>query len=172
MQNMAPTWNRCLALGLMAAAVGCHAGGGPGPATAGGGFTIAERAETGPITALAAKPPYLWTAGGGGLRRVDVTTGEYEIVGDTNDAGTRAITAVAIDDEGGAWVAGATGIGRWVAAGDDLRYEPKGRPGPVTVLAARRPVATEGRLGRRPGRALSLRRPDRSRASTASARCR
>ena len=43
------------------------------------------------------------------------------------------------------------GIGRWVAAGDDLRYEPKGTPGTVTALAARRPVATEGIWAGGPG---------------------
>jgi hypothetical protein len=134
---------RFVALGALLAA-GCHAGVGAGPAAPGGTFTITERAEAGPIAAIAVEPPFLWAAGAPGLRRFDVTTGESESVGDIDDARTRAITAVAVDDEGAAWVAGAKGIGRWVAAGDDLRYEPKGTPGPVTVLAPRRPVATEG----------------------------
>src|SRR5436190_9930976 len=145
MAPMTPRSGRWAAIALAwLAAAGCHGSAGALPVTPGGGFTIKERAEAGPLAALAAKAPFLWIAGAGGLRRVDVTTGEYESVGDTADPRTRAITAVAIDDEGGAWVAGAAGIGRWIAAGDDLRYEPKGRPGPVTVLAPRRPVATEG----------------------------
>src|SRR4029077_9060457 len=49
-----------------------------------------------------------------------------------------------IDDEGGAWVAGPKEVGRWIEVSDELRYEPKGSPGPVTALAARRPVHTEG----------------------------
>jgi len=159
MAPMTPRSGRCAAVALAAWAAwaasatvaGCHAGSGAGPAAPGGGFTISERAEAGPLTALAVKPPFLWVAGAAGLRRVDVSTGEYETVGDANDARTRAITAVAIDDEGGAWVAGATGIGRWIAAGDDLRYETKGKPGAVTVLAARRPVATEGIWAGGPG---------------------
>ena len=133
-----------LAATAAALTVGCHAGNGPGPAAPGAGYSITERAESGPITALAVKAPFLWAAGVPGLRRFDVSTGEYETVGEPNDPRTRAITAIAIDDDGAAWVAGAMGIGRWVAAGDDLRYEPKGTPGTVTALAARRPIATEG----------------------------
>jgi hypothetical protein len=136
-------------LALLAIA-GCHAGVGPGTAGPTGGFTISERAESGPLTAIAVKPPYLWAAGASGLRRFDVKSGEYEFVGETNDARTRAVTAIAIDDDGAAWVAGAMGIGRWVA-GDDLRYEAKGTPGRVTVLTARRPVATEGIWAGGPG---------------------
>jgi hypothetical protein len=147
---MSPMWNRRLALGVVAVA-GCHAGLGTGSNGPAAGFTITERAESGPITAIAVKPPFLWAAGSPGLRRFDVATGEYEFAGDTNDARTRAITAITIDDDGAAWVAGAMGIGRWVAAGDDLRYEPKGTPGQVTVLAARRPVATEGIWAGGPG---------------------
>ncbi len=129
---------------LLAAVVGCHAGRGAGTAGPGAGFSISERAESAPITAIAVKAPYLWAAGAPGLRRFDVTAGEVEAVGEPNDPRTRAITAIAIDDDGAAWTAGATGVGRWVAAGDDLRYEAKGTPGAVTALVARRPVATEG----------------------------
>jgi len=138
-------WNSLrLVTSLAAAAVGCHAGTGAGPAAPSGGFTISERAEAGPITAVAVRPPFLWAAGAPGLRRFDLTTGEYESIGEPKDARTRGVTAIAIDDEGGAWVASAAGIGRWIAAGDDLRYEAKGTPGPATVITARRPVATEG----------------------------
>src|SRR5262245_16388014 len=140
-----------MAWGTLLAVAGCHAGRDAGTVGPKGGFSISERAESGPITAVAVKPPFVWAAGAPGLRRFDVTTGEYELVGDTNDARTRAVTAIAIDDDGAAWVAGAMGIGRWVAAGDDLRYEPKGTPGRVTALAARRPVATEGIWAGGPG---------------------
>ena len=139
------------ALGALVAIAGCHAGSGPGPAAPSGSFTIIERAEAGPIAALAFKPPFLWASGSSGLRRFDVTSGEYESVGEPNDPRTRAVTAIAIDEDGAAWTAGAQGIGRWVAAGDDLRYEPKGTPGPVNVLLARRPVATEGIWAGGPG---------------------
>jgi hypothetical protein len=139
------------ALAALVAIAGCHAGSGPGPAGPSGAFTVTERAEAGPIAAIAFKPPFLWASGSAGLRRFDVTSGEYESVGEPNDARTRAVTAIAIDDDGGAWTAGAMGIGRWVAAGDDLRYEPKGTPGPVNVLVARRPVATEGIWAGGPG---------------------
>src|SRR5204863_8644949 len=135
---------RSLVVGALAAAAGCHAGSGAGPAAPSGGFAISERAEAGPITAVAAKLPFVWAAGAPGLRRFDVSTGEYESVGEPNDPRTRGVTAIAIDEEGAAWVESAAGIGRWVAAGDDLRYEAKGTPGSVTALAARRPVATEG----------------------------
>jgi hypothetical protein len=151
---MAATSLRCPALVALAAALtagGCRAGGGPAPSGPPANFTIVERAEAGPITAVAVKPPYLWAGGAPGLRRFDVTAGDWETVGEVNDTRTRAVTAIAIDDDGAAWVAGAMGIGRWVAAGDDLRYEPKGTPGTVTALAARRPVATEGIWAGGPG---------------------
>jgi hypothetical protein len=151
---MAATWLRSPALVALAAvsiAAGCRAAAGPAPAGPPAGFTIVERAEAGPITALAVKPPYLWAAGASGLRRFDVTTGDWETVGDVNDARTRAVTAISIADDGAAWVAGAMGIGRWVAEGDDLRYEARGTPGTVTALAARRPVASEGIWAGGPG---------------------
>ncbi|HXU03180.1 MAG TPA: hypothetical protein VN903_19575 [Polyangia bacterium] len=145
--------NSSLALSaLVATAIaGCHAGNGAPPASPAGGFTVSERAETGPITAIAVKPPYLWAAGPAGLRRFDVTSGDWETVGENNDTRTRAITAIAIDDDGAAWTAGAMGIARWVPAGDDLRYEPKGTPGTIHALVARRPVATEGIWAGGPG---------------------
>jgi hypothetical protein len=137
------------ALGLCA----CHAGvgAGPPPPTA-GDFTIVERAETGPITALAAKAPYLWAAGAPGLRRWDVTTGDYDVVGDGESKGTRALTAVAVDDEGSAWVASAEEIGRWVVGKDgELAYQTAGSPGDVVALAPRRPVKTRGVWAGGPG---------------------
>ena len=145
---------RCLALLAIAGPLtfaGCHAANDKGVAQPSGGFTITERAESAPLTAIAVRPPHLWAAGPAGLRRLDLTAGDWESVGEPNDARTRGITAIAVDEDGGAWVAGATGIGRWVAAGDDLHYEAKGTPGPVTALTARRPVATEGVWAGGPG---------------------
>jgi hypothetical protein len=124
----------------------CQAGvphGAPG-APLGAGFAVTERAETGPITALAIRPPFLWAAGAPGLRRWNLESGEYEPVGGGGEADTKGIAAIAIDDEGGAWVAGSHGVGRWVSAGGELRYEPKGAPDRVTALAPRRPARTEG----------------------------
>ena len=73
------------ALAVSLSSLGCHAGAGarrgpaaPSPAE----FTVHERAETGPITALAAKAPILWAAGAPGLRRWDVSTGEWEEIAD------------------------------------------------------------------------------------------
>ena len=92
----------------MLALPACHAGVGVGAAVpTAGDFLVVERAETGPITALAAKAPYLWAAGAPGLRRWEVGSGEYEVVGDGDAKGTQALTALAIDDEGSAWVASA-----------------------------------------------------------------
>jgi hypothetical protein len=133
----------------------CHAGVGAGPATpTAGDFLVVERAETGPITALAAKAPYLWAAGAPGLRRWDVATGDYEVVGDGDAKGTRALTAIAVDDEGSAWVASADETGRWVAdkAGSgEPRYQTAGSPGDVVALAPRRPVKTKGVWAGGPG---------------------
>jgi hypothetical protein len=137
------------ALGLC----GCHAGVGAGPAPpTAGDFSIVERAETGPITALAAKTPYLWAAGAPGLRRWDVTTGDYDVVGGGDAKGTHALTAVAVDDEGSAWVASAEEIGRWVVGKTgDLAYVSAGSPGDVVALAPRRPVKTKGVWAGGPG---------------------
>jgi hypothetical protein len=131
----------------------CHAGVGSGPsAPAAGEFNVVERAETGPITALAAKAPYLWAAGAPGLRRWDVTTGDYEVVGDGDPKGTHALTAIAVDDEGSAWVASADETGRWVAdKAGELRYATAGSPGDVVALAPRRPVKSRGVWAGGPG---------------------
>src|SRR5579863_8454446 len=120
MQPGGPRWcgergaRATLAVAILALPA-CHAGVGVGPAVpTAGDFLVVERAETGPITALAAKAPYLWAAGAPGLRRWDVGSDEYEVVGDGDAKGTHALTAIAIDDEGSAWVAGAAETGRWV----------------------------------------------------------
>ncbi len=150
-----------VALAMLAVATlalpACHAGVGAGPATpTAGDFLVVERAETGPITALAAKAPYLWAAGAPGLRRWDVGSGEYEVVGDGDAKGTHALTAIAIDDEGSAWVASAAETGRWVADKADKgagepRYLTAGSPGDVVALAPRRPVKTRGVWAGGPG---------------------
>ena len=141
----------------MLALPACHAGVGVGPVVpTAGDFLVVERAETGPITALAAKAPYLWAAGAPGLRRWDVGSGEYEVVGDGNAKGTHALTAIAVDDEGSAWVVGADETGRWVvdkaAKGSaEIRYQTAGSPGDVVALAPRRPVKTKGVWAGGPG---------------------
>jgi hypothetical protein len=147
-----------VALGLAALALpACHAGVGAGPPPpVAGDFSIVERAETGPITALAAKAPYLWAAGAPGLRRWDVTTGDYDVVADGEEKGTRALTAVAVDDEGSAWVASGEEIGRWVVGKDkgregELAYQTAGSPGDVVALAPRRPVKSKGVWAGGPG---------------------
>src|SRR5580692_7791614 len=140
-------------VGAALALAACHAGVGGGPATpTAGDFTVVERAETGPITALAAKAPYLWAAGAPGLRRWDVTSGEYEVVGDGDAKGTRALTAIAVDDEGSAWVASADETGRWVTdKAGELRYATAGSPGDVVALVPRRPVKSRGVWAGGPG---------------------
>jgi hypothetical protein len=137
----------------MPALPACHAGVGGGPAIpTAGDFLVVERAETGPITALAAKVPYLWAAGAPGLRRWDVGSGDYQVVGDGEARGAQALTAIAVDDEGSAWVASADETGRWVVdKAGDLRYQTAGSPGDVVALAPRRPVKTKGVWAGGPG---------------------
>src|SRR6202142_552278 len=93
--------------------VGCHAGVGSGravPPLVAGDFTIVERGEAGPITALAIRAPYLWGAG-------------------ADEMGGHALRAIAVDDQGAAWVASATEVGRWITtATGTLRYEGTGSP--------------------------------------------
>src|SRR5205085_8262539 len=74
------------AFGAALAAGGCHSGRETAAAGPGAGFTVTERAESGPITALAVKPPFVWAAGASGLRRFDRGDGESESVGESNDA--------------------------------------------------------------------------------------
>jgi hypothetical protein len=126
------------AVGLWA---GCHAGG--PPASPGAGFTIVERAESAPVMALAAEGSYLWAGGAAGLRRIDIKTGEYEIVGGPGAPGGHDVAALAVDDEGGAWVSTPAEVGRWVTTGG-AHYEGHGAPGAVTALAAGRPLAKAG----------------------------
>jgi hypothetical protein len=135
---------RCGVLFAVAAVAGCRSGPRADTATPSGGFVVTERAEAGPITAIAIRPPFVWVAGGAGLRRHELGSTDHELVADATHRGARGVTAIAIDDEGGAWVASAGEVGRWTSAGDEFRYESKGTPGPVTALVARRPVTSEG----------------------------
>lgn len=123
------------------ALVACQAGAPRPAATPGsiGPVTVVERAETGPITAIAGHAPSLWALGAPGLRRWDVTSGDWELVGEARLAGAR-IAALAADDDGNAWVAMSGEIGRFVAGkGGTWKYESTGSPGEVTTLAARAP---------------------------------
>ncbi|HZL20897.1 MAG TPA: hypothetical protein VFG23_24400, partial [Polyangia bacterium] len=140
---------------LASAFCGCHAGMGGGAATppiATGDFTVVERSESGPIVAVASRGSYLWAAGHPGLRRWNVGDGEYEEVAAADEIGGMGLRALAVDDEGTAWVAGATEVGRWSARPSGrYKYEGAGSPGTVTVLAPRRPVATQGAWAGGPG---------------------
>lgn len=140
---------------VAAAVGGCHAGVGGGPAAppiAAADFTVVERAESGPIVAVASRGSYLWAAGQPGLRRWSVGDGEYEEVAGADELGGRGLRALAVDDDGVAWVAGATEVGRWSARPNgSYKYEGAGSPGTVTVLAPRRPVATQGVWAGGPG---------------------
>ncbi len=134
-----------LVLLLPLAAVACQSAGGEAPvataAAASPGFTITERAEIGPITALAVHGTELYAGTARGLRRWDVTSDEYEVLG--ADAGLlgHAVTAIGIDGVGQAWVATESGIGRFarakIASGDGTAetYQPMGGLGGVTALA-------------------------------------
>jgi hypothetical protein len=132
----------------------CHAAGGPAkPATLGlsSPVTVVQRAETGPITAIAGHAPSLWAVGVPGLRRWDVSSGDWELVGDERLAGQR-ITAVSADDDGNAWVAISGEVGRFVAGKrGEWRYEPTGSPGEVSALAARAPAKGGGAWAGGPG---------------------
>ena len=137
---------RRVAIGAVVVLAGCHAGtaSAPPPTSPTGRFTIVERAESKPVTALAVAGPHLWAGGGAGLRRIERRTGEYEIVGGPGVPGGHDIAALSIDEAGAVWVSTPAAVGRWVISGGTPRYEGHGAPGPVTVLAAGRPVARAG----------------------------
>jgi len=126
-------------------AVACQSVGGEAPlataAAASPGLSITERAEIGPITALAVHGTELYAGTARGLRRWDVTSDEYEVLG--ADAGLlgHGVTAIGLDAAGQAWVATEAGIGRFartkIASGDGTAetYQPMGGLGDVTALA-------------------------------------
>lgn len=130
---MGPVMASC-ALALAA----CRAGSGARPATPGFVMpTVIERAETGPITAIAGHAPSVWAAGAPGLRRWDVGSDEWEAVGTVRLAGSR-LTALAVDEDGNAWVAISGDVGRYVAIkSGGWRFEDTGAPGEVSALAPR-----------------------------------
>lgn len=114
-------------------------------------MVVVQRAETGPITVMAGHAPSLWAAGAPGLRRWDVTSGDWELVGDAQLAGAH-ITALAADDDGNAWVAVAGEVARLVADKQgEWRYQATGSPGEVTALAARAPAKGGGAWAGGPG---------------------
>ncbi len=129
---------------LVAFGAACSSGPRADTTAPSGSFAVTERAETVPTTAIAVRPPFVWVAGGAGLRRFELGETEAEEVAPASHPGARGVTAIAIDDEGGAWVAAAGEVGRWVDAGDEFRYERKGTPGRATALVPRRPTASEG----------------------------
>ncbi len=133
---------------------GCHAAGvSPKPAATAlsGPMVVLQRAETGPITAIAGHAPSLWAAGAPGLRRWDVTSGDWELVGDERLAGQH-ITALAVDDDGNAWVAVSGEVGHFAAGKrGEWRYDETGSPGEVTALAARAPAQGGGAWAGGPG---------------------
>jgi hypothetical protein len=123
------------------------------PPTSSAGLSVIERAEPGPITALAFVAPHLFAGGAQGLRRIDVKFDEWESIGADEGLPGRAVSALGADAEGGIWVATDAGVGRLVRVpasggaapegasaaggdGDELRYESAGAPlAHVTWLA-------------------------------------
>jgi ligand-binding sensor domain-containing protein len=137
--------HRRVAIGAVVMLAGCHAGSASAPPSSPAGrFTIVERAESSPVTALAVSGPYLWAGGGAGLRRIERKSGEYEIVGGPGVPGGHDVAALSVDEQGGVWVSTPAEVGRWVMTGGSPRFEGHGAPGPVTVLAAGRPFARAG----------------------------
>ena len=135
----------------------CHAGVGVGPATpTAGDFLVVERAETGPITALAAKAPYLWAAGAPGLRRWDVT--QRRLRGGRRrrregDARAHRDRRRRRGERLGRQRRRDRALGRrqgWQGSGEP-RYQTAGSPGDVVALAPRRPVKTKGVWAGGPG---------------------
>ena len=113
---LARGWALGCALALGAAA--CQAGPrGATPVTASSaapGLMITERAETGPITAIAARGSMLYAGTSRGLRRWDVSSDEYETLGADAGLPGHAVTALGFDGDGQLWVAGDAGVGRLV----------------------------------------------------------
>ena len=142
--------HRRVAIGTVVVLAGCHAGtaSAPPPTSPTGRFTIVERAESKPVTALAASGPYLWTGGGAGLRRIERRTGEYEIVGGPGVPGGHDVAALSVDEAGAAWVSTPAAVGRWVIVRRHaaLRGARRARPG------HRARGRTAGRAGGRLGR--------------------
>ena len=129
---------RIAPLALPLAALACAAG----PRGAAGGsaaaassastaFTVVERAESGPITAIAARGSALYAGTARALRRWDVTTDEYEVLGAAAGLPDQGITALGIDGDGQPWVATEAGVGRLVRE----HYQSMGGLAGITALA-------------------------------------
>ena len=125
-------------------------------------FAITERAESGPITAIAVTAAV--PVGGGRGRACAASTSRPAT---TRPVGRARTTPAHARDHRHRdrrrrrrLGRGRDGVGRWVAAGDDLRYERKGTPGHGDRAGARavrsRP---KGIWAGGPGGLLSLRRP-------------
>src|SRR5262245_32111414 len=121
-----------LALTVVAGAGGCYAGarGGVGPAGAASAaaapsFAVTERAEPGPITALAFHAPFLYVgSGSSGLRRVDVDADEYEWMDAVVPLVGRHVSALGADGSGNVWMASDRDIVRLIPGPSGIRYEP------------------------------------------------
>jgi hypothetical protein len=105
------------------------------------GLAITERAETGPITAIAARGPVLVAGSPRGLRRWDIPNDEYETLGADVGLPGHGVSALAFDGDGLVWIASDAGVGRLArvkargAEGAKETYESLGGPAGVTALA-------------------------------------
>jgi hypothetical protein len=102
------------------------------------GVTVTERAETGPITAIAARGSELYAGTSRGLRRWDVASDEYETLGAEVGLPGHGVTALAFDGGGEIWVAGDAGVGRLVRSkGESAKesYQSFGGLAGITALA-------------------------------------
>ena len=138
-------------------------------ADARGSFAITERAESGPITAIAVRPPFLWAAGAGGLRRCRRRRPATTKRSASAERPRRARRHRHRDRRRGRRVgrAAPTGSAAGSPPATNFATRRKGTPGTVTALVARRPVATRRHLGRRPGRPAIATTAASSPASTA-----
>jgi hypothetical protein len=137
-----------LALPLGACQAGLHGASGPtSTASAAPGLAITERAETGAITAIAARGSVLYAGTSRGLRRWDVQSDEYETLGADVGLPSHGVGALAFDGDGRIWIAGDAGVGRLVRGktkGEESpmeTYESLGGLAGITALAP----TTDGR---------------------------
>jgi hypothetical protein len=102
------------------------------------GLSITERAETGPITAIAARGSTVYAGTSRGLRRWDASSDEYETLGAEVGLPGHAVTALGFDGDGRIWIAGDAGVGRLARGKGDAAketYQSFGGLGGVTALA-------------------------------------
>jgi hypothetical protein len=91
------------------------------------GLAITERAETGPITAIAARGSVLYAGSSRGLRRWDLPNDEYETLGADDGLPGHGASALAFDGDGLVWIASDAGVGRLTRV--KARVEPGGQSG-------------------------------------------